>query len=126
MNKFWNKIQNNKKFRAEFILSLVVLIAIAVMTLPVCVASSMPFYKADDFVECIWKTSDKNRNFGELFLFSLNYSKNAYFNWMGTYFSKFLQTLFHPLNGAGLIQLRIVMTANALLFAASLCILFIH
>lgn len=119
MKNIWIRISENKNYRTKFIWSVVALSVIVVMTLPVCVAASMSFYKADDFIECI---SDIDRNFRELLLFSLNCSKDAYFHWMGTYFSKFVQTLFHPLNGGGLMQLRIVMTTNALLFVASLCI----
>ena len=87
MKNMWIRIRENKNYSAKFIWSLVALSVIVVMTLPVCVAASMSFYKADDFIECI---SDIDRNFRELLLFSLNRSKDAYFHWMGTYFSKFV------------------------------------
>lgn len=119
MKNAWIKIREDKKYRAELIWSAVALFVTAVMTLPICVAASQSFYKADDFIECVMKASDRNGNIWELFLYSLNCAHYAYFNWMGTYFSKFVQTLLHPLNGAGLTQLRVIMMGNALLFAVA-------
>lgn len=51
---------------------------------------------------------------------SLHYMKDMYFDWQGTYFAMFIQSLLSPLNNFGLVQLKIVMILNALLFFGSL------
>ncbi len=47
------------------------------------------------------------------------FTKMMYNTWQGTYFSMFLQGLLSPLNNGGLLQLRIVMVFNAILFLSS-------
>lgn len=44
------------------------------------------------------------------------YIGRTYLNWQGTYSSMFLQTIVHPLSGFGLIQLRVIMVLNVLLY----------
>lgn len=51
---------------------------------------------------------------------SLQYMKEIYLDWQGTYFAMFLQAFLSPVNNFGLPQLRVVMILNALLFFASL------
>lgn len=51
---------------------------------------------------------------------SLQYVKEIYLDWQGTYFAMFIQALLSPINNFGLPQLKIVMIVNALLFFASL------
>lgn len=51
---------------------------------------------------------------------SLQYMKEIYLDWQGTYFAMFLQALLSPINNFGLPQLRAVMMGNALLFFLSL------
>lgn len=51
---------------------------------------------------------------------SWQYMKGYYFDWQGTYFALFIQPLLSPINHFGLIQLRVVMICNAILFFAGL------
>lgn len=51
------------------------------------------------------------------------YIKRTYLIWQGTYSSMFVQTVIHPLNEFGLVQLRVVMVLNALLYFLSLLFL---
>lgn len=112
----WIKRNIKDKYIAEAIAWLV----IVVVTVPICVASAFVFFRADDFAEGILTASDRNNNFIELFWKSILYAKEIYFTWMGTYFSKFMQMLLHPVNtGKGLMQLRLVMVGNTILFLAS-------
>lgn len=119
MKEKWIKIKIDKEFRIRFILSFFIVIIIMVTTLPIILASSMSFYRGDDFAEGI--SSVKGKNFWGLLTYSLQFTIYSFFNWNGAYFSKFIQTLFHPLNGQGIIQLRIVMVVNSLLFVMSVC-----
>lgn len=50
---------------------------------------------------------------------TISFTKMIYMTWQGTYFSMFLQGLLSPLNNGGLLQLRIVMIINAILFLSS-------
>ncbi len=50
----------------------------------------------------------------------VKYTCKVYREWQGTYFSMFIQALFSPINNGGLIQLRVVMVCNVLLFFFSL------
>ncbi len=50
---------------------------------------------------------------------SFLFAKLRYMTWQGTYSSMFLQALLSPLNNGGLLQLRIVMLLNAVLFLCS-------
>lgn len=51
---------------------------------------------------------------------SLQYMKEIYLDWQGTYFAMFIQALLSPINNFGLPQLKAVMILNVLLFAGSL------
>lgn len=59
-------------------------------------------------------------SFFQYFAASLRYMKEIYLDWQGTYFAMFIQAFLSPINNFGLEQLKIVMTANALLFFVSL------
>ena len=58
--------------------------------------------------------------FFQYFAASLRYMKEIYLDWQGTYFAMFIQAFLSPINNFGLVQLRIVMIVNALLFFMSL------
>lgn len=58
--------------------------------------------------------------FFQYFAASLSYMKEIYLDWQGTYFAMFLQAFLSPINNFGLVQLKVVMIANALLFFLSL------
>lgn len=58
--------------------------------------------------------------FFQYFAASLQYVKEIYLDWQGTYFAMFIQAFLSPINNFGLAQLRIVMIANALFFFISL------
>lgn len=51
---------------------------------------------------------------------SLRYMKEIYLDWQGTFFSMFLQAFLSPVNNFGMVQLKIVMIVNALLFFTAL------
>ena len=51
---------------------------------------------------------------------SIQYMKEIYLDWQGTYFAMLIQALLSPVNNFGMIQLKIVMVMNVLLFAGSL------
>lgn len=119
MKEKWIRIKTDKVYQTKFILSIFIVIIIMATTLPIVLASSMSFYRGDDFIEAISevKKTDPLR----LLLYALQYVKYSFFNWNGAYFSKFIQAFFHPLNGQGIMQLRVVMVVNALLFIMSVC-----
>lgn len=119
MKDKWVKIKTDKEFRTRFVLTFIIVFIIMATTLPIILASSMSFLRGDDFAEGV--SSVKGKNFWGLLTYSLQFTNSSFFNWNGAYFSKFIQAFFHPLNGQGIMQLRIVMVANALLFVMSVC-----
>lgn len=58
--------------------------------------------------------------FFQYFVASLQYMKEIYLDWQGTYFAMFIQALLSPINNFGLPQLKAVMILNVLLFAGAL------
>ena len=58
--------------------------------------------------------------FFQYFAASLQYMKEIYLDWQGTYFAMFIQALLSPINNFGLPQLKAVMILNVLLFAGAL------
>lgn len=94
-----------------------ILLCIAVLVLlSVIVTSWYTFYSHDDFT-----TVQSARGYGtNLIVAGLKYVVDWYFGWQGTYTASFLMIALSPLNGLGLIQLRIVMVLNVVLFGASL------
>lgn len=122
MKEKWVKIKTDKEYRARFILSFIIVIIIMATTLPIILASSMSYYRGDDFAEIGVTVSAEKRSIVALFADSLRLSKELFLNWNGTYFSKFIESFFSPLNGYGLAQLRAVMIANSLLFVIGICV----
>lgn len=117
MKEKWKRIRTNKGYRTQCIINFLLISAIVVVVMPIIVASSMTFYRGDDFPGTAW---DSKKNIVELFLASLGYAKGMFFNWQGAYFSMFAWELFNPLLGGGLSQLRIIMVISAILFVISL------
>ncbi len=58
--------------------------------------------------------------FFQYFAASLQYMKEIYLDWQGTYFAMFIQALLSPINNFGLPQLKAVMILNVLLFVGAL------
>lgn len=119
MKAKWNRIRTDKDYRAQFIINILLISAIIAVVLPIIVASSMAFYRGDDFPGAAWNNQN---SIVELFLASLRYAKEMFFNWQGAYFSMFAWELLNPLLGKGLPQLRIIMVISAMLVVISLCI----
>lgn len=119
--KKWNRIRIDKDYRMRFITIIMLISAIIAVVIPIIVASSMSFYRGDDFADVgrIW---DNRKNIVELFRDSLHYAKRIFLSWQGNYFSMFMYILIHPLLGAGLPQLRVIMVINSVLFAIGLSI----
>ncbi len=115
MKKFWSSFKNDQTFRAKIIVNVVLFMGIMAIAFPIILASSMTFYIGDDFGTA-GTIYDGKKNIIELFIGSWVYTKDRYFNWQGTYFSMFIQYLIHPLFGGNLLQLRIIMILNSLLF----------
>ena len=57
------------------------------------------------------------------FAASLQYMKEIYLDWQGTYFAMFIQAFLSPINNFGMGQLRAVMMGNALFFFGALLLL---
>ncbi len=115
----WKSFKGNKDFQVKCIVIVLLLIGIVAIVLPIIMASSMTFYRGDDFSD-IGTISDGKKNIIELFMASVRNAKNLYFTWQGNYFSMFIFMFIHPILGGGLLQLRIVMIANSILFAIGL------
>lgn len=79
-------------------------------------------YDADDF-----SVANSMRPYGdsawEYLMACFRYVKRTYLNWQGTYSSLFIWTIINPLNQHGLMQLRVVMVLNTLLYFSSLIFL---
>ena len=75
-------------------------------------------YYLDDFNHAL-RIGVFHVGFFEYLKASFSFAKMMYMNWQGTYFSMFLQGFLSPLNNGGLVQLRIVMIINAILFLSS-------
>lgn len=116
----WTRIKTDSTFRASCIQNMLIIAVILFIVLPIIVASSMSFYRGDDFTEIDITINSEKRNIIEIFMASVWLAKDLFLNWNGTFFSKFLVSFLSPLNGYGLIQLRILMVFNALLFVGGL------
>lgn len=119
MKEKWHRIRKDKDYRIQFIIIILLISAIIAVVLPIVVASSMAFYRGDDFSGIV---CGNKRSIPELVLDSLRYAKGMFLNWEGAYFSTFIVKLFNPLLGKGLPQLRLIMVINAMLFIVGLCI----
>lgn len=116
----WRKFKSDREFRGRCIVSILLLFAIVVIALPIIVASSMSFYCGDDFAQLPIK--EFNGNIIELLWMALRYAKKMYLNWQGAYFSMFINIMLHPILGAGLTQLRVVMVINALMLVIAISV----
>ena len=92
------------------------------MVLPIVIASTYTFLQADDFSHAM-DIGIFRENIIKLFIASIKYAKRMYLIWQGTYTSMFLQAFLSPLNGLGLVQLKIVMLVNVVLFVISLILI---
>lgn len=77
------------------------------------------FLQADDFSHSV-AVGVFDENIVGLFIAAVKYSKHMYMTWQGTYFAMFLQAFLSPLNGFGIVELKIVMVLNFILFCGTL------
>ena len=108
--------------RRDYMRAAVVVINCFAILLMVYVITSSAAYTVivgDDFPNSV-RIGAFRVSFFEYIAASLHYMKDMYFDWQGTYFAMFIQAFLSPLNNYGLIQLRIVMILNALLFFGTL------
>lgn len=117
MKEKWRRIRTDKDYRIQSIIIILLVSAIIAVVLPIIVASSMAFYRGDDFSGIV---CGNKMSIPELFLDSLRYAKGMFLNWEGAYFSIFIVKLFNPLLGKGLWQLRLIMVISTLLLIVSL------
>ena len=94
-------------------------LAILFMVYVVTASAGYTVLVGDDFTHGV-RVGVFNASFFQYFLASLRYMKELYLDWQGTYFAMFMQALLSPINNFGLVQLRIVMIFNSLLFFGSL------
>lgn len=94
-------------------------LAILFMVYVVTAGAGYTVFSGDDFTNSV-RIGAFRVSFFKYLAASLHYMKDMYFDWQGTYFAMFIQSLLSPLNNFGLIQMRIVMVINALLFFGSL------
>lgn len=94
-------------------------LAILFMVYVVTASAGYTVFVGDDFTNSV-RIGAFRVPFFRYLAASLYYMKDMYFDWQGTYFAMFIQALLSPLNNFGLVQLKIVMILNALLFFGSL------
>ncbi len=94
------------------------IVSITLTIIPVIVSAIYSFLQADDFSHANG-VGVFGGNIFELFIASIQYAKEMFETWQGTYTSMFLQAFLSPLNGLGMPQLRVVMVVNIVLFIAS-------
>lgn len=108
--------------RKEYVkITIVILNCLAVFFMVYTIASGAAYtvLLGDDFTHGV-RVGVFNVPFFQYFAASLQYMKEIYLDWQGTYFAMFIQAFLSPINNFGLLQLRIVMIFNALLFFGSL------
>lgn len=89
------------------------------MVLVITVGASYTVLVGDDFTNGV-RIGAFHVSFFQYLSASLDYVKSMYMDWQGPYFAMFVQAFLSPVNNFGLMQLRIVMIANALFFMGSL------
>lgn len=94
-------------------------LAILFMVYVVTASAGYTVFVGDDFTNSV-RIGAFRVPFFRYLAASQYYMKDMYFDWQGTYFAMFIQALLSPLNNFGLVQLKIVMILNALLFFGSL------
>lgn len=111
------------KKKIELSVALIAFIIVMVIILTFTIAAGFSFPNAhDDFglanaIEAL-KVQTKNP-----MLYSIKYMVTMYNTWQGTFSSSIILALLSPLNGGGVIQLRIILIMNSLLFWWSLYVL---
>lgn len=101
------------------IASMINCLAIFFMVYVIAKSAGYTVLVGDDFTHGV-RVGAFHVPFFQYFVASLQYMKEIYLDWQGTYFAMFIQAFLSPINNFGLPQLRIVMIMNVLLFVASL------
>ncbi|MDE6845547.1 MAG: hypothetical protein K2J99_07255 [Lachnospiraceae bacterium] len=109
---------NLSKNLKRLIIALNVLI-IFFMALIITVGAGYTVLVGDDFTNGV-RIGAFHVSFFEYLGASFDYVKSMYMDWQGPYFAMFIQAFLSPVNNFGLVQLRVVMMANALFFMGSL------
>lgn len=115
-------LQDNKKMTKAIMITGSLVMSFYLLYIYVWAASNS-FLMADDFAHAN-DIGVKYTGIMNALAESYRFAADKFMNWQGTYFSMFSQALFSPLNGAGVVQLRIIMVLNMILIYASLFGLF--
>ena len=94
-------------------------LAIFFMVYVIAASAGYTVLLGDDFTHGV-RVGAFHLSLPKYFIASLQYMREIYLDWQGTYFAMFLQAFLSPINNFGLSQLKIVMIINALFFFASL------
>lgn len=103
----------------RYIITIINCALILFMVYAITASASYTVIVGDDFTNSV-RIGAIHTSFFEYLAASLHYMTDMYFDWQGTYFAMFIQALLSPLNNFGLIQLKVEMVLNALLFFGSL------
>lgn len=94
-------------------------LAIFFMVYVIAASAGYTVLLGDDFTHGV-RVGVYHVSLPKYFIASLQYMREIYLDWQGTYFAMFLQAFLSPINNFGLSQLKIVMIINAVFFFASL------
>ena len=94
-------------------------LAIFFMVYAITASAGYTVLLGDDFTHGV-RVGIYHAPFFQYFAASLQYMKEIYLDWQGTYFAMFIQAFLSPINNFGLPQLKVVMVGNALFFFATL------
>ncbi len=100
------KIRNEKMFIFQVVVALL-------FCLPIVLSAKYTVFWADDFSHCNGMQEMSGSN---LFIRSIQYVKDTYMDWQGTYFAIFLQSILSPLARGGIRLLRMISLVNIMLF----------
>lgn len=106
---------NNIKKYISFFLIFLSLIFISLLAY----SASYSVFVGDDYSHAV-SIGVYNINFIDYFKKCLEFVKNVYLTWQGTYSAMFFQAILSPLNNGGFISLRIIMILNVLLLFLSI------
>lgn len=98
--------------------TIIILLMILGSIIPYCVAAAYTFYVTDDYAHAL-ALAHLKENAGYLTACS-QFAADKWLHWQGTYFSMFLQAFLSPLNGAGIVQLKVIAVGNVLALFASM------
>ena len=112
MNKKW------KQYLKGSVIGLNCL-AIFFMVYVIMASAGYTVLLGDDFTHGV-RVGVFNVSLPKYFIASLQYMREIYLDWQGTYFAMFLQAFLSPINNFGLPQLKSVMIINAFFFFSSL------